>query len=216
MTDPVEAKHWQLRDLVAAAVIILVWGMNFVAMKFTLRYFTPFQLGAARYLFAALPLVFFIRPPKVAARWVVLFGPVPGCRTVRLSVHGNSCWHDRSACLGADADPGVFYRSARVRFFEGAIGDRIASRSRHRCSRDCLLHHELCKRRCLWQPVGIYFESRRGRDVGFIQRHRPARAAADTWLRSSGICSVERFGADRAVWFAVPCCSTRLRSAGNG
>ena len=70
--------RWHPRDLLAALVIILVWGMNFVAMKYTLRSFTPFQLGAARYLFAALPLVFIVKPPKVAARWVVLFGLLQG------------------------------------------------------------------------------------------------------------------------------------------
>ena len=48
------------RDLAAALVVVLVWGVNFVAMKFALRDFTPFQLGAARFLFAALPLMLFI------------------------------------------------------------------------------------------------------------------------------------------------------------
>ena len=78
MSASSEGEPWQPRDLMAAGVIILVWGMNFVAMKFTLRYFTPFQLGAARYLFAALPLIFFVRPPKVAAKWLLLFGMFQG------------------------------------------------------------------------------------------------------------------------------------------
>ncbi|MDB5850679.1 MAG: hypothetical protein JWP29_4431, partial [Rhodoferax sp.] len=46
----------QGRDLVAALGVVIIWGLNFVAMKFSLRDFTPFQLGAARYVFAALPL----------------------------------------------------------------------------------------------------------------------------------------------------------------
>ena len=45
------------RDYTAALAVVVIWGLNFVAMKFALRDFTPFQLGAARYVFAALPLV---------------------------------------------------------------------------------------------------------------------------------------------------------------
>lgn len=66
------------RDLAAALAIVVIWGLNFVAMKFALGDFTPFQLGAARYLFAALPLVLLIKPPRLHWKWVVLFGLLQG------------------------------------------------------------------------------------------------------------------------------------------
>ena len=66
------------RDLAAALGVIVIWGLNFVAMKFALHDFTPFQLGAARYVFAVLPLAFFIRPPKVPWKWVLLYGLFQG------------------------------------------------------------------------------------------------------------------------------------------
>ena len=66
------------RDLAAALVVVVVWGVNFVAMKFALRDFTPFQLGAARYIFVVLPLALFIRPPGVPWKWVVLYGLFQG------------------------------------------------------------------------------------------------------------------------------------------
>ena len=66
------------RDLVAALVVAVLWGLNFVVMKSSLRDFTPFQLGAARYLLATLPLIFFIRPPALPWKWVVLFGLLVG------------------------------------------------------------------------------------------------------------------------------------------
>lgn len=66
------------RDLAAALGVVLVWGVNFVAMKFALHDFTPFQLGAARFLFAALPLALWIRPPAVPWKWVVLYGLLQG------------------------------------------------------------------------------------------------------------------------------------------
>ena len=51
------------RDLAAALAIVFIWGLNFVAMKYALHDFTPFQLGAARFAFAALPLVLLVKPP---------------------------------------------------------------------------------------------------------------------------------------------------------
>lgn len=66
------------RDLAAAALVILIWATNFVAFKVGLRSFTPFQTGAARFLFAAFPLLFFIRPPAIGWRWVVGYGLLQG------------------------------------------------------------------------------------------------------------------------------------------
>jgi O-acetylserine/cysteine efflux transporter len=66
------------RDLIAALAVVVIWGVNFVAMKFALRDFTPFQLGAARYLAAVLPLVFFIRRPQIAWKWLLLYGLLQG------------------------------------------------------------------------------------------------------------------------------------------
>ena len=72
-TSPLRA-----RDLLAALVVVILWGVNFVAMKWGLRSFSPFQLGAARYLCAALPLVLLVRPPRMHWRWVLLFGLFQG------------------------------------------------------------------------------------------------------------------------------------------
>jgi Permeases of the drug/metabolite transporter (DMT) superfamily len=66
------------RDFLAAACIIVIWGTNFVAMKIGLRSFTPFQLGAARYLFGMLPLVLLVRAPRLPWKWVVLYGLCQG------------------------------------------------------------------------------------------------------------------------------------------
>ena len=66
------------RDLAAALCIVLIWGTNFVAMKLALRDFTPFQLGAARYVFAALPLLLIVKPPRLHWKWVVGYGLLQG------------------------------------------------------------------------------------------------------------------------------------------
>lgn len=66
------------RDVAAVLLVIVIWGMNFVVMKVGLASLTPFQMGAGRYLFAFLPLVFVLRRPATRARWLVAFGLTQG------------------------------------------------------------------------------------------------------------------------------------------
>ena len=66
------------RDYTAALGVVLIWGTNFIAMKFALHDMTPFQLGAGRYLFAVLPLLLIVPRPKLAWKWVVLYGLFQG------------------------------------------------------------------------------------------------------------------------------------------
>lgn len=66
------------RDLAAAAAVIVIWGLNFVAIKLGLRDFTPFQLGAARFLFSLLPLALWVRPPPIGIGWLVAYGLLQG------------------------------------------------------------------------------------------------------------------------------------------
>ncbi len=62
------------RDLFAALGVVVIWGLNFVAMKYSLRDFTAFQLGTFRYIFAVLPLILFVKRPKLSWRWLVPAG----------------------------------------------------------------------------------------------------------------------------------------------
>jgi O-acetylserine/cysteine efflux transporter len=73
-----QAVRFAGRDYAAALGVVLIWGTNFVAMKVALRELTPFQLGAGRYLFAVLPLMLFVRPPRLAPKWVLLYGLFQG------------------------------------------------------------------------------------------------------------------------------------------
>ncbi len=66
------------RDLLAALAVVFIWGINFVITEFALRDFTPFQLGTIRFTLALLPLAFFIKPPAVHWKWVVLYGLFQG------------------------------------------------------------------------------------------------------------------------------------------
>lgn len=65
-------------DLASALGVVVIWGLNFVAMKVSLRDFTPFQLGAARYVLAAFPLVLLIKRPRLPVRWLIYYGLAQG------------------------------------------------------------------------------------------------------------------------------------------
>lgn len=78
MTVTPVSRPLSTRDVMSIVAVVLIWGINFIPMKLGLRDFTPLQLGAARFLFAALPLVFLIRPPKIGWRWLTLYGLVQG------------------------------------------------------------------------------------------------------------------------------------------
>ena len=78
MTSATAPASFSTRDLISALFVVLIWGTNFVAMKVGLRNLTPFQMGAARYIFAVLPLIVFVRPPKVPVKWIVAYGMCQG------------------------------------------------------------------------------------------------------------------------------------------
>ncbi|MVW78475.1 EamA family transporter [Bordetella sp. 02P26C-1] len=65
-------------DILSALAVVVIWGLNFVTMKVALVDFTPFQLGAARYVFALLPLIFLVRAPKDAWKWLLAYGLCQG------------------------------------------------------------------------------------------------------------------------------------------
>ena len=62
------------RDLLLALIVVLVWGLNFIAIKWGVALMPPLLLTALRYLLAALPAVFFVARPRTSARLVVLYG----------------------------------------------------------------------------------------------------------------------------------------------
>ena len=72
------ATRFRAIDLIAALGVVIIWGLNFVAMKVGLRTFTPFQLGLARYVFAVFPLILVVPRPQVHWGWVVGYGLLQG------------------------------------------------------------------------------------------------------------------------------------------
>lgn len=75
---PHQTPHFTTRDYLSALAVVVIWGLNFIFMKFALRDFTPFQMGAARYVFAVLPLILFIKRPSLGAKWLLYYGLFQG------------------------------------------------------------------------------------------------------------------------------------------
>jgi O-acetylserine/cysteine efflux transporter len=63
-----------LRDRLLAALVAVLWGVNFVAIHFSLEHFPPFFLVALRFLVLAIPTVLFVKWPGVKVRWLLGYG----------------------------------------------------------------------------------------------------------------------------------------------
>ena len=66
------------RDTLAAISVAIVWGLVFIAIKIGVGETSPLMLSALRFVFASLPAVFFIAPPKAPAWKVALYGLLIG------------------------------------------------------------------------------------------------------------------------------------------
>ena len=75
---PHNTSTFNSRDYLSALAVVIIWGLNFIFMKFALNDFTPFQMGAARYVFAVFPLIFFIKRPNIDMKWLLLYGLFQG------------------------------------------------------------------------------------------------------------------------------------------
>ncbi|MDR0213055.1 MAG: EamA family transporter [Comamonas sp.] len=66
-------------DWLSAIIVIVIWGMNFVVMKWGLATLSPLLLCALRFAAASLPFLLFVRPPKNLS-WGILaaYGLVQG------------------------------------------------------------------------------------------------------------------------------------------
>src|SRR6476660_8167013 len=64
--------HLRPRDLALILLVVAMWGFSFVAIKWALAEMPPFALAALRFLFAAVPLVFFVRVPRIP--WLDIAG----------------------------------------------------------------------------------------------------------------------------------------------
>ncbi|CDZ78616.1 putative amino-acid metabolite efflux pump [Legionella massiliensis] len=65
-----------LTHLLLALLVVIVWGINFLFVKLALDEISPLLLCALRFFLASVPAIFFIKPPAVSFRIVILYGMV--------------------------------------------------------------------------------------------------------------------------------------------
>lgn len=63
-----------IRDTMLALLVVAIWGFNFTVIKLSVEAFPPLFAAALRFFIAAVPLVFFIKPPRVKWQLVVGYG----------------------------------------------------------------------------------------------------------------------------------------------
>ena len=67
-----------LRDTLLALLIVVVWGLNFIAIKLGVGEVPPLMLTSLRFVFTALPAVFFFARPNVSWGTLAAFGTLLG------------------------------------------------------------------------------------------------------------------------------------------
>lgn len=65
-----------ISHLLLALLVILVWGINFLFVKFGLEEMSPLLLCTVRFILSSIPAIFFIKPPAIPFRIVALYGLV--------------------------------------------------------------------------------------------------------------------------------------------
>ncbi|MFZ1872288.1 MAG: EamA family transporter, partial [Chania sp.] len=63
-----------LRDRLLALLVVIIWGMNFVIIKYGLQGMPPFLLAGLRFLLVVFPAIFFVPKPKLPWKWLALYG----------------------------------------------------------------------------------------------------------------------------------------------
>jgi O-acetylserine/cysteine efflux transporter len=69
------------KDLSLAVAVAATWGLNFSVIKLGVAHVDPFVLAGLRFTLTALPLVFLLRRPAVAWRWLAAYGLAFGVGT---------------------------------------------------------------------------------------------------------------------------------------
>lgn len=62
------------RDRLLAAVVAVLWGVNFLAIHFGLTHFPPMLLACLRFTLIAIPTILFVPRPAVPLRWFLGYG----------------------------------------------------------------------------------------------------------------------------------------------
>ncbi|WP_150116630.1 EamA family transporter [Williamsia herbipolensis] len=62
------------RHRLIGLTVVVLWGLNFIAIHAGLEHFPPFFFAALRFAVMAVPVILFVPFPNVPVRWLLLYG----------------------------------------------------------------------------------------------------------------------------------------------
>ena len=62
------------RDIGIGLIVVVLWGLNFIAIQLGLGNMPPLMLAAIRFVVVCLPAIFFLPRPPVSWKWLVALG----------------------------------------------------------------------------------------------------------------------------------------------
>lgn len=62
------------KDFILAILVVIIWGANFTVIKLGLGGVPPLLLVTLRFVLVAFPAIFFIKPPKIPLKDILLYG----------------------------------------------------------------------------------------------------------------------------------------------
>ncbi|MGW4530099.1 EamA family transporter [Nocardia sp. NPDC004340] len=62
------------RDRLLGLAVVVLWGLNFLAIHVGLEHFPPFFFAGLRFAVIAIPVLLFVPRPRVAWKWLLLYG----------------------------------------------------------------------------------------------------------------------------------------------
>lgn len=69
-----EGESMKRKDFILAILVVIVWGANFTVIKLGLGGIPPMLLVTLRFVLVAFPAVFFVKPPKMELKDILLYG----------------------------------------------------------------------------------------------------------------------------------------------
>jgi O-acetylserine/cysteine efflux transporter len=69
-----EVLHLNRRDIGIGLIVVVLWGLNFNAIKLGLGNMPPLLLATIRFVVVCFPAIFFLPRPPVAWRWLIALG----------------------------------------------------------------------------------------------------------------------------------------------
>ncbi|WP_319944469.1 EamA family transporter [Nocardia macrotermitis] len=62
------------RDRLLGLAVVLLWGLNFLALHIGVEHFPPLFFAGLRFVVIAVPVLILVPRPKVSMRWLLLYG----------------------------------------------------------------------------------------------------------------------------------------------